>query len=144
MDPANAPHVEEPHAEENGHHEVDQINILWGFIAVLILDALGLLGLIFVSMKPKNLKRILIELIALSSYVSNENRINFSTQGLICFFLNYFLVGALIGDAFIHIIPEVFGNASESDQIIFSLLILAGFLVSFILERTIGHHHHAR
>jgi zinc transporter ZupT len=53
-------------------------------------------------------------------------------------------VGALIGDAFIHIIPELFKEASEDDRIAFSMLILTGFFVSFILERAIGHHHHAR
>jgi hypothetical protein len=53
--------------ETDTHNGTNQINILWGFIAVFIVSSLGLLGLIFVFMKPKTLKRMIMELIALSS-----------------------------------------------------------------------------
>jgi zinc and cadmium transporter len=53
-----------------------------------------------------------------------------------------FAVGALLGDAFIHLIPGTFeAGASGKAPMTASLLILAGMLLFFIVEKLIQHHH---
>ncbi len=49
-------------------------------------------------------------------------------------------VGALLGDVFIHIIPESYDAFAEAMQV--SLLIVAGILAFFILEKFLHWHHH--
>jgi len=49
-------------------------------------------------------------------------------------------VGALLGDAFIHLIPEAFENVSN--PLLASILIIAGILFFFILEKFLHWHHH--
>jgi zinc and cadmium transporter len=49
-------------------------------------------------------------------------------------------VGALLGDAFIHLIPEAFENSANST--LTSTLIIAGILIFFILEKFLHWHHH--
>jgi len=51
-----------------------------------------------------------------------------------------FAVGALLGDAFIHLIPEIFERRSE-DALGASLLVLAGILMFFAVEKLLRHHH---
>jgi zinc and cadmium transporter len=50
-----------------------------------------------------------------------------------------FAVGALLGDAFIHLIPRIF--AGEGTALGASLLILGGMLLFFVLEKLLRHHH---
>jgi zinc and cadmium transporter len=50
-------------------------------------------------------------------------------------------VGALLGDAFIHLIPEAFESAR--DPLMVSLAIVAGVLVFFVIEKFLHWHHHA-
>lgn len=57
-------------------------------------------------------------------------------NNMLRFFVS-FSVGALLGDAFIHLIPEAFENGSVSA----SFSILAGIITFFILERLIQWHH---
>jgi zinc and cadmium transporter len=53
-----------------------------------------------------------------------------------------FAVGALLGDAFIHLIPGAFAtNAPGEAPMTASLLILAGMMVFFVVEKLIQHHH---
>jgi len=47
--------------------------------------------------------------------------------------------GALLGDAFIHLIPEAFGEGIENTT--FSLAILTGILLFFVLEKYLRWHH---
>lgn len=49
-------------------------------------------------------------------------------------------VGALLGDVFIHIIPEAYGELG--DPMMISLTIIAGILIFFILEKVLHWHHH--
>jgi zinc and cadmium transporter len=51
-----------------------------------------------------------------------------------------FAVGALLGDAFIHILPEAFEDRSAG-TLTPSLMILAGMLVFFIAEKLLRHRH---
>lgn len=48
-------------------------------------------------------------------------------------------VGALLGDAFIHLIPEALLHESSTSM---SLLIIAGILLFFVLEKFLHWHHH--
>jgi zinc and cadmium transporter len=53
-----------------------------------------------------------------------------------------FAVGALLGDAFIHLIPQIFaGNTPEHAPLGPSLLILAGIMVFFVVEKLLRHSH---
>ncbi len=58
-------------------------------------------------------------------------------------YINFFIslaIGALLGDAFIHIIPEAFeGKLGVNTS---SLLVVAGILLFFIIEKFIHWHHH--
>jgi len=49
-------------------------------------------------------------------------------------------VGALLGDAFIHLIPEAFENFTNAT--LASILIITGVLIFFILEKFLHWHHH--
>ena len=50
-----------------------------------------------------------------------------------------FAVGALLGDAFIHLLPEAF--ARPGDDLRVSLLVLAGMLLFFVVEKLLRHAH---
>ncbi len=56
------------------------------------------------------------------------------------FILVSLAVGALLGDVFIHIIPETYENISNPTSI--SFLIIGGILIFFILEKILHWHHH--
>lgn len=49
-------------------------------------------------------------------------------------------VGALLGDAFIHLIPEALETSANT--VLTSILIIAGILVFFVLEKFLHWHHH--
>ncbi len=49
-------------------------------------------------------------------------------------------MGALLGDAFIHLIPEAFENAES--PLLISILVIAGILFFFVLEKFLHWHHH--
>ncbi|MBP6866368.1 MAG: ZIP family metal transporter [Candidatus Pacebacteria bacterium] len=49
-------------------------------------------------------------------------------------------VGALLGDTFIHLIPESFENLENSTMV--GLLVIAGFFLFFVIEKFLHWHHH--
>jgi zinc and cadmium transporter len=80
-------------------------------LSVLGLSLISLLGLLTLSLKESRLKRLSPLLVS-------------------------FAVGALLGDAFIHLIPEAFAITSPTPNTP-SLLMLAGLMTFFLLERLI-------
>lgn len=83
--------------------------------ALVVISGLSLIGGLTLVVAPKTLKRGLIVLVA-------------------------FAAGALLGDAFIHIIPEV-AESSAGFDLKASLMIITGVLTFFVLEKTLHWHH---
>lgn len=75
----------------------------------------------------------LISLVGVTILSLNEQRLRRNV-----FVLVSLAVGALLGDAFIHIIPE----ALEADKWFTSILVIVGILLFFILEKFLHWHHH--
>lgn len=90
-------------------------NYLYGFIAVFIISLVSFVGVLFLSLREKTLKKYIGFFISLA-------------------------IGALLGDAFIHIIPEVFENGM--DTTIVSILVISGIILFFIIEKFMHWHHH--
>lgn len=83
-------------------------------IATLLISCLSFLGLILVFV--------------------NQNFIKRTTSLLVSF-----AIGSLLGDAFIHLIPEAFDSISPTS--LASWLILLGIILFFVLERFLLWHH---
>jgi zinc and cadmium transporter len=91
------------------------INYLYAFISVIIVSLISLVGVFSLSLKEEILKK----------------------------YINFFIslaIGALLGDAFIHIIPEAFESNIGVNTA--SILIIGGILFFFIIEKFIHWHHH--
>lgn len=88
--------------------------LLFSLIATLAISLVSLLGIFFVFLKPKSLNQLTL------------------------FFVS-FAIGGLLGDSFIHIIPQSFDFFESSTPA--SLLILVGILVFFVLEKILLWHH---
>jgi zinc and cadmium transporter len=88
---------------------------LQSLLSVVVVSLVSLVGLFAISADPARLRR------AAASLVS-------------------FAVGTLLGDAFIHLLPEVFGREA-GDKLHESLLILAGMMLFFAVEKLLRHAH---
>ena len=90
--------------------------IVWVYAigSVLLISLLAFIGLFTLSIKKKTLDRALIYLVS-------------------------FAAGALIGDAFIHLLPEIVKEVGFTLTI--SLWVLAGMVSMFILEKFVHWHH---
>jgi len=75
----------------------------------------SLLGVFTLSLKEKILRKYIFVLVSLA-------------------------VGALLGDAFLHLIPEAFEIISNPIHV--SVAIIAGILIFFVLEKFLHWHHH--
>lgn len=93
--------------------------LVWILTATLLISLIAFIGALVLFFKEEILKKILLVLVAFSA-------------------------GALIGGAFLHLIPEAIleiGVDEISLLITFSFL-LAGFCTFFVLEQLISWHHH--
>ncbi len=88
---------------------------LYALGSVLLVSLISLVGVFALSFKEETLKKYISIFISLA-------------------------IGALLGDAFIHIIPEALEQSVNST--ITSSLIIAGILLFFILEKFLHWHHH--
>ncbi|MEK6856007.1 MAG: ZIP family metal transporter [Nanoarchaeota archaeon] len=84
-------------------------------ISVLLISLISFMGLLFFRVSEKKLNRILIYLISIAA-------------------------GALFGDVFIHLIPEISNNNGFTIGV--SLSFLLGVLIFFILEKAIHSQHY--
>jgi len=88
---------------------------IYGLISVLVVSLVSLIGIFTLSLREEILKKYVFVFISLA-------------------------VGALLGDAFIHLIPEAFENSLNI--ILTSILVITGVLIFFILEKFLHWHHH--
>ncbi|OGI85581.1 hypothetical protein A3A01_00700 [Candidatus Nomurabacteria bacterium RIFCSPLOWO2_01_FULL_39_17] len=88
---------------------------IYSFISVVIVSLVSLVGVFTLSLREDILKKYIFLFISLA-------------------------VGALLGDAFIHLIPEALENSSNAT--LTSTLVIAGILIFFILEKFLHWHHH--
>jgi len=87
---------------------------LYTILSVLIVSLISLIGVVALSIKQDKLEKILVYFISLST-------------------------GTLLGDAFIHLIPESFKESPG--KLLTPLSILSGILIFFILEKFIHWRH---
>ena len=88
---------------------------IYAFISVVVVSLISLIGILALSLREEILRKYVFIFISLA-------------------------VGALLGDAFIHLIPEAFKNSTDVG--LTSLLIIVGLLIFFILEKFLHWHHH--
>ena len=88
---------------------------IYAFASVLIISLISFIGAFFLSLKEEVLKKYIFVFISIA-------------------------VGALLGDALIHLIPEAFEESSNTT--LTSLLVIVGILLFFILEKFLHWHHH--
>jgi zinc and cadmium transporter len=90
--------------------------IALAFVSVTLVGAVSLAGMLTLSMSETRVRR------------------------LATFFVS-FAAGALLGDTFIHLVPEIFADARGPRALQASLLILAGMLLFFVVEKLLRHQH---
>lgn len=88
---------------------------LYAVLSVLAISLVSLVGVFTLSLKEQILRKYIFVFVSLA-------------------------IGALLGDAFIHLIPEAFKEMNE--PLIPSLLIIGGILLFFFLEKFLHWHHH--
>ena len=88
---------------------------IYAFASVFIISAISLLGVLMLSIKEHFLTKYIFIFISLA-------------------------VGSLLGDAFIHLIPEAL--ESSSNATLTSILIIFGIMIFFALEKFLHWHHH--
>lgn len=82
--------------------------ILYTFISLVAVSLISLVGVFTLSLKVERLKKILLYLVS-------------------------FAVGGLLGDAFLHLLPETFESIGFNSTV--SFLVLFGIIIFFILEK---------
>lgn len=90
-------------------------NILYILGSVGAVSLISFVGVLTLSFREERLARIVFMLVAIAT-------------------------GALLGDAFLHLIPEAYEKIQNFETI--SFLIIFGMLVFFVLEKVLRWHHH--
>lgn len=88
---------------------------IYALVSVLAISIVSLIGVFSLTLKEEFVKKYISLFISLA-------------------------VGALLGDAFIHLIPETFEKFAN--PVVASLLIIFGVLIFFIVEKFLHWHHH--
>ncbi len=88
--------------------------VLYSLASVILVSLLSFIGVLTLSVKPETLKRFMLYFVAFSA-------------------------GALLGDAFLHLLPEIVGEVGFTLNI--SLYILAGIVTFFIIEKIVHWRH---
>ncbi|MEK7660201.1 MAG: ZIP family metal transporter [Patescibacteria group bacterium] len=88
---------------------------IYSLSSVLVVSLISLIGAALISIRKSVLHHLIIVLVALA-------------------------IGALVGDAFFHLIPEAVENGMGIHTI--GLFVIAGMMTFFVLEKVLGHHHH--
>ncbi|MBI2108721.1 MAG: ZIP family metal transporter [Parcubacteria group bacterium] len=88
--------------------------VLYSFISVFIVSLISLVGVLALSINESALRKWILVLVSLA-------------------------VGALFGDAIIHLLPEAF--AKSANPTLTSLLVIGGILLFFVLEKFLHWHH---
>ncbi len=91
------------------------INFLYALLSVIVVSLVSFVGVFSLSWGESALKKYIDFFISLA-------------------------IGALLGDAFIHLIPESFKSSLSSTSV--GLLIIVGILFFFVIEKFIHWHHH--
>jgi len=87
---------------------------IYALVSVFLVSIFSFVGVLALSFKDKFLKKILIFFVAFSA-------------------------GALIGDAFLHLLPEAIGESGFTPQVSFA--VFAGIVVFFLLEKILRWRH---
>ena len=88
---------------------------LYSLLSVVTVSLISLIGVIALAIKQNLLNRIVFLLVSLA-------------------------IGALFGDALIHLLPEAY--ETFSDPLTVAYLVMAGFLFFFLIEKYLHWHHH--
>lgn len=88
---------------------------IYSLLSVAVVSLISLVGILTLSIKLERLRKILIYLISFSA-------------------------GALIGDAFIHLLPEIV-EESGGFEVKISLYVISGIVISFVIEKFIHWRH---
>jgi zinc and cadmium transporter len=91
-----------------------QIEAIYTLLSVIVVSLVSLIGILFISRKKEFSHSTLLFLVSMS-------------------------VGTLIGGAFLHLLPETVEHTGFGISV--SLLVLAGFLIFYLLESVIHMHH---
>jgi zinc and cadmium transporter len=86
---------------------------IYSLLSVFLVSCISLIGLLTFSLKEKTLRKILLYLVSFS-------------------------VGGLLGDAFIHLLPE---SIKLNNEISLAFYILTGVIVSFMVEKFVQWRH---
>jgi len=95
------------------------VTFIWILLATVFISLISFVGALTLFLKEKILNKILMYLVSFSA-------------------------GALLGGAFLHLIPEAVSEIGIEEKAVFKifLYLIFGFCTFFILEEFIGWHHH--
>lgn len=93
--------------------------LYWILAATFVISSISFIGALTLVMSEKRLKRILIALVGFSA-------------------------GTMMGAAFLHLLPEAISMTTTSTMMNVFLILLAGFVVFFVLEKLLWRHCHDR